>query len=276
MKKIFFALALLISLQGLKAQQIWSEDFQGYSGFGEVPGNGWITTGFGGFLVRLRGLNADTNVKVIEAILTQNRKKDSLITPSFGPLAANSILSFKARLVENYSGIIPTLNHWPAAGDFVSAYISTDGGTTYQLLQNLITSFPATGSSTAFVNFSIPLNGFDGLNARVKFVTKLTAGSYYPSFDDFSVTNLTSIKSLKINPELSLYPNPSNGTVLLSANGFSNRAQVEVFNILGTKVFSGNLINEKTNLDLSDLKSGVYLVKISEGKHVAVNRLILK
>jgi hypothetical protein len=41
-------------------------------------------------------------------------------------------------------------------------------------------------------------------------------------------------------------------------------------------MFTGNLSGGKATLDLSDLKSGVYLIKVTEGKQVAVSRLILK
>jgi hypothetical protein len=51
---------------------------------------------------------------------------------------------------------------------------------------------------------------------------------------------------------------------------------VEVFNILGNKITSAVLVNGKVQLDLSELKSGIYLIRVSEGKQVSVSRLILK
>jgi pectate lyase len=105
MKKIVIAFLLLLSISQLNAQQIWSEDFQSYNGFGETP-TGWTTT-IGGFNVKLRTLklNPDSSAKFVEAILSNNRKRDSIITPSFGPITANTILTFKSRLVDSYTGI---------------------------------------------------------------------------------------------------------------------------------------------------------------------------
>jgi hypothetical protein len=63
---------------------------------------------------------------------------------------------------------------------------------------------------------------------------------------------------------------------LLTATGFGSKATVELFNILGTKVLSTHLVNGKVELNLAEMKTGIYMVKISEGKQVAVSRLILK
>jgi hypothetical protein len=98
-----------------------------------------------------------------------------------------------------------------------------------------------------------------------------------PSFDNFVATNLTSVsKNHSQNSEVSLLPNPSNGSVTVYAPGFSNKASLEVFNILGSRVYSGNLNSGRAHLELGELRTGVYLVKITEGKQVAVSRLILK
>jgi hypothetical protein len=272
MKKLFFVLALLLTVSASHAQQIWSEDFQSYQGFGDQPTGGWSTSGVGGFKVYIRG-SSNGNIKVCEITLTQNKRSDSLTTPSFGPLSDNATLSFNSRLLDSYIGNFPGFRHVNVAGDKVSAYISSNGGP-FQFLQDLLSGYPTSG--TDFGSFTLPLNGFSGASVKVKFVVARTSGEMIPSFDNFVASNITSNKSIKIASELNLYPNPSNGQVLLTAPGFSNRAQVEVFNILGSKVHSGNLNNEKSNLDLSELKSGVYLVKVTEGKQVAVSRLILK
>jgi len=272
MKKILVSLVLLSSIISGYSQQIFFEDFQSYEGFGDQPTGGWSTTPNAGFKVYIRSSTAG-NIKVCDIVLNQNKKGDSLTTPSFGPLTETAVLNFDARLLDSYIGNFPGFNHIVASGDKVSAFLSTDGGP-YVFLQDLLPSFPR--SSTAFVNFSIPLNGMAGTNVKVKIKASRTASEWIPSFDNFSASNITSTKSLKIAQDISLSPNPSHGLVQVNAPGFGGKAQIEVYNLLGSKVFNSVLQSEKTNLDLSALKTGIYLIKVSEGKQVAVSRLILK
>lgn len=277
MKKILLlTLATLIfSLQAF-SQVLLSEDFQSYGGFGSSLTGGWSTS-IGGFKVQLRNQSGDTSIKICEAIIFNSHKSDSLTTPSFGPLANNATLTFRSRMVDGYTGNIALFNHIPVSGDKVAAYVSVDGYP-FVFLQDLTTGYPASG--VGFTDFSLPLNGYPGSNVKVKFVVSSTnpgSSGWNPSFDNFIATNLTSnAKNIQNQSGISLLPNPSTGNVLVTAAGFSNQAHVEVFNILGTRMYFGNLTGGKANLDLSDLKSGVYLIKVTEGKQVAVSRLILK
>ncbi len=277
MKKIILlALSTFILSFSSFSQVLLSEDFQSYGGFGSTLTGGWSSS-IAGFKVQLRGVSGDTNIKICEAIIFNSHKSDSLTTPSFGPLAANATLTFKSRMVDGYTGIIALFNHIPVAGDRVAAYVSADGGP-FVFLQELISGYPASG--VGFADFSLPLNGYSGSSVKVKFVVSSTnpgSSGWNPSFDNFIATNLTSnVKTIQNQNGISVLPNPSTGMVQVTASGFSNQAHVEVFNILGSKMFSGNLSGGKATLDLSDLKSGVYLIKVTEGKQVAVSRLILK
>ena len=277
MKKfILLALSTIIfSISGF-SQVLLSEDFQSYAGFGSTLTGGWSSS-IGGFKVQLRTQSGDTSIKICEAIIFNSHKIDSLTTPSFGPLAANASLTFKSRMVDGYTGTTAFFNHIPVAGDRVAAYVSADGGP-FVFLQDLISGYPSSG--VAFADFSLPLNGYSGSSVKVKFVVSSTnpgTSGWNPSFDNFIATNLTSnVKNIQNQNGISVLPNPSTGIVQVTASGFSNQAHVEVFNILGSKMFTGNLSGGKATLDLSDLKSGVYLIKVTEGKQVAVSRLILK
>ncbi|RZN83005.1 MAG: T9SS type A sorting domain-containing protein [Winogradskyella sp.] len=74
--------------------------------------------------------------------------------------------------------------------------------------------------------------------------------------------------------KVSVYPNPSNGNVTLQAQTSEN-AQISVYNILGNRVYQkSQSLNSEMNL--SNLKSGIYLVKIeAEGKQTT-KRLIIE
>lgn len=273
MKVVIHTLILLLISHLTVAQTLLSEDFQSYQGFGETPTNGW-TTSSSGYRVYIRTIPGGQNVKICEINLNQNKTGDSLITPTFGPLTENAVLTFKSRIIDSYIGSSALFNHIPAPGDVVSAFVSQDGAT-YQFLQDLLPSYP-TGNDLTFTNFSVPITGFEGSSVKVKLKTTRSAGEWYPSFDDFVATNVTAKRQIQNSNDFSLVPNPGSGQITLLAPNYSNKTTVEVFNILGTKVYETNLLANKAQLDLENLKTGIYLVKLTEGKITSVKRLILK
>jgi len=96
--------------------------------------------------------------------------------------------------------------------------------------------------------------------------TALDAPQYYfikgAGFNenDFGATAPNGIKTNQI-PELSLYPNPSNGLVYIDA-GTAN-GTIEVFDLIGKSVLITQLVNGKATLDLTHEATGVYLVKVA-------------
>lgn len=268
-------MALLIPFAP-KAQSIFSENFQTYNGFGDALTGGWSTSGVGGYKVYLRDGSATTGIKYAEIPLSNNKKGDSLITPSIGPLAGNAILTFKSRMIDAYTGNTASFNHIPTNGDKVAVYISTNGGTSYSLLQDITNQYPNSG--TGLNSFSIPLNGVTDQVVKIKFVSTLTSGSFYVGFDDVEVSLATAVSKQvgNSNPSIQLFPNPSTGLVQIRENGFSSLARIEVFNILGNRVESFPSEGEKTSLDLSHLRAGVYLIKMVEGKQSAISRLVIR
>jgi hypothetical protein len=76
---------------------------------------------------------------------------------------------------------------------------------------------------------------------------------------------------------LSVYPNPSNGVVNISAENLNEAAMYYVYNAMGQMVASGEISSETTSLDLSSQANGMYLIKVvSNGavqtKHISINR----
>lgn len=191
---LILTIGLGLLFSPLKAQILLSENFQSYTGFGSTLTGGWQTSGPGGFKVYLRSF-PDSSNKVVEVPLSPNKVGDSIISPEFGPLGSSAQLRFRSRLVEVFTGITATVGHTPSTGDAVSILISTNGGTSYQFLQNLLPNYPSNG--TSMVDFLVPLAGLEGQNVRFKIKVSRTAGSWFPNFDDFVVENVTSIRPIE-------------------------------------------------------------------------------
>lgn len=84
-------------------------------------------------------------------------------------------------------------------------------------------------------------------------------------------TQTLSIQYNTVN-ELNFYPNPLKGNKLyIDTNQSLN---IEIFNILGKRIISDEVNSNKNYLNLSDLNSGIYLIKISNSNQTITKKLI--
>ena len=89
---------------------------------------------------------------------------------------------------------------------------------------------------------------------------------------------------LQIDPKqggVTIYPNPSNGNFTCAIVGFSNQdVNVNIYNSLGQIVYSKtsneNLISYNQNVDLSNLKKGVYFAEVQCGKKLINQKLVIE
>lgn len=71
----------------------------------------------------------------------------------------------------------------------------------------------------------------------------------------------------------SLSPNPTKGKVTITASG-NESANVVIFNALGKEITRSNNVQNGTQLDLSAVQNGVYMVQISTDKGTKVLRIV--
>lgn len=94
-----------------------------------------------------------------------------------------------------------------------------------------------------------------------------TTDEYWPEerFGDF------------ISPVIKIYPNPSNGIVILDMLGDYEGAKVKVTNILGEYLYQNNEPNAHSILSLSDHGNSVYFVYLElEGIILSTEKLIIQ
>ena len=71
---------------------------------------------------------------------------------------------------------------------------------------------------------------------------------------------------------VSIYPNPTNGNITVCGNNIS---MVEVYNLCGQKVVSVEKSANTVNVNMSELTTGVYMVKIVDGNgNATVNKVV--
>ena len=74
---------------------------------------------------------------------------------------------------------------------------------------------------------------------------------------------------------MTVFPNPSSGEFFLDLEGFKGQANVDVFNLVGSKVWSAQMNGQASNgrIDLRGLESGNYLVRVSDGTSKLTRRV---
>lgn len=77
---------------------------------------------------------------------------------------------------------------------------------------------------------------------------------------------------------VSVYPNPSQGRFTFSLSGKSNNVRIEVYNMLGDRIYSktSSILNSPFEIDLSDKPNGVYFYRVltQQGNLVGEGKLI--
>ena len=77
--------------------------------------------------------------------------------------------------------------------------------------------------------------------------------------------------------DLALYPNPVSGELILSLDEkYSVEAEFTMYNGLGIIIRKETLTGSEHRLDLKDVPSGIYIVKISDGQDTLVRKIIKK
>lgn len=72
----------------------------------------------------------------------------------------------------------------------------------------------------------------------------------------------------------SLFPNPSKGKVIVQTNFSSYK--ISVFNVFGARIFKKDNLKNNTDLDLSNLESGIYFIKVISSGNEWVKKLIVR
>jgi hypothetical protein len=90
-----------------------------------------------------------------------------------------------------------------------------------------------------------------------------------------SVTCATSGISTIEASRIAMYPNPVRDEVHLSLPSSFEGGQIDIYNLIGSKVYSQAVDKEK-DLDLSSLETGLYIARISENGKVVATRKFTK
>ncbi len=90
---------------------------------------------------------------------------------------------------------------------------------------------------------------------------------------DTSACYVTSIDNIENNANIKIYPNPTTGLINVEAKGIES---LEVFDIYGKEVLKSEVRSPKHEVDLSSQSKGIYIIKVTTNKGVAVEKIVLE
>lgn len=124
-----------------------------------------------------------------------------------------------------------------------------------------------TGSSviaSPTVTTTYIVTGYDGSTCKTS--TSLTV----------TVSTCTGIDNIANNTAISVYPNPSNGLVTISAPLANETTTLYITDMIGKEVFKADVKDANMNLDLTNLQKGLYMLSIVNGKNKQVQKLVIQ
>lgn len=72
---------------------------------------------------------------------------------------------------------------------------------------------------------------------------------------------------------ITIYPNPSNGQFTVKSN---NITSIEVYNVIGEKVFQSTIHNLNSEIDLSNQTNEIYFMKIYDGQTILTKIIVIQ
>jgi Secretion system C-terminal sorting domain len=186
-------------------------------------------------------------------------------------------------------------NNW----DILYVQYSTDLGQNWQVLGNLDANWynsdrtPATtgadcfncvgaqwtGTNSALSNYFYPLTDLGAeTNVIFRFVFHSDQSVVEEGviIDDFLISGVLANQTFDIN-NVTIYPNPSNGIFNIMAQN-SSIDEVEVYDVLGKQIDfkRNNQDNANVTLDMSNVASGIYFVKIKSNNQIVTKKITKK
>ena len=174
------------------------------------------------------------------------------VTGLISPSGDNDYYRF---VITNGGTITITLSTLP--GDYDLRLYNSTGTTQLAISQNGGTTSETINYTAAAGTYYLRVYGYNGANSASTCYTLRVATGTASRNEQLIVTPKTKVHA---------YPNPTRSIVTLMVVGNKDRAEVEVYDIYGRLVMQQITSNENTNLNVSKLTSGVYMIKVAERK----------
>lgn len=231
---------------------------------------------FGGDIVRITDLAAATFTMVFPGVMQNGQASfaisdDGLVFYDFNQgtlrvhdFATGSVINTLTGLAYgsgNYGGeaaVAVDSSHfytWDAVSKTV--YMYDQLGT---LIQPMVLDSGDNGQSLSFVNDMLFVSRDGNYNI----------GTWY----GYDLSGLTTIPNSVLHEEIAIFPNPTKDKCLIKGD---NILQVEIFNGLGESIVERKSITSHSiEINLENIRSGLYFAKITTGENIVIKKLIVE
>ena len=116
-------------------------------------------------------------------------------------------------------------------------------------------------------------------NSQVNAMTATLINGYRSNLINSNVTvNCTGtvgINNLLGNNQINIYPNPTQGKILIQNLIQTSNNSIIIRNILGEIILNSDNKNNLVTLDISHLENGVYFIEVSSNNGIRIEKVIL-
>ena len=172
----------------------------------------------------------------------------------------------------NISNCVFTANTW---GEVTLSGVPTTEVDSFALdITAIVTINAAPLGLPIDITFPIP---YDGSNAMLN----IALGDDYSAINSFMPTfmlNVTQEIGIEEVVELAnvvVYPNPASTEVTFEFTSANQDTQIQIFDLLGNRVFDNTFSNELVTVNTSNFTNGVYIYKLGTENNSSVGRLIV-
>ena len=72
------------------------------------------------------------------------------------------------------------------------------------------------------------------------------------------------------------YPNPVSNNTFTITTSSNSKKEFAIFNVLGKKMLSSSFSGVKSEVDVSTISSGIYILKVTEDGKTATKKLVIR
>lgn len=222
-----------------------------------------VNSSASGYAVILSGSDAGSN-----NVLTLGYFKNGLSYDSAGATSTFTSLLKVENITVGGNGLSVIVTYTPSTNIW-TLKVRQDGSTS--LIDPEVDTTNAFTVSTPASAFNNELTSATMTNMMLYYNHNATNGIYVDNLKVKTNANLGTAKNEVSG--LNVYPNPvSNGVVYINSNS-SDAKNVTVYDVLGKQLIQAKVSNG--TLDVSSLRKGVYLMKVTEGAASSTKKLII-
>lgn len=122
-----------------------------------------------------------------------------------------------------------------------------------------------------------PISYDEFQNLDLKLIATDSGGLSISKIFTITVNDTLSINSSK-NSQFKVAPNPFNNSITISIDSYNTSInyEISIFDLSGKTIHKATMLNKESNLDLNQLKTGVYILKIISDSKIVSKRIIKK